>query len=59
MRIPRAHDLTMAYLEKFQVATSPFTMGNPNAFYHLHGKRCRIGEANANPDLLGFEVASS
>jgi len=57
MRIPRAHDLTMAYLEKFQVPTSPFTMGNPNAFYHLHGKRMRIGEATANPDLLGFEVA--
>src|SRR6187455_2783059 len=34
MRIPRAHALTMAYLEKFRVATSPFTMGNPNAFYH-------------------------
>jgi monoamine oxidase len=57
MRIPKAHDLTMAYLEKFQVATSAFTMGNPNAFYHLHGKRMRIGEANANPDALGFEVA--
>ena len=42
MRIPRAHDLTMAYIEKFDVKVSPFTMGNPNAFYYLHGKRFRI-----------------
>ena len=59
MRIPKAHDLTMAYIEKFNVKVSPFTMGNPNAFYHLHGQRFRIGEANANPDVLGFEVAAN
>jgi monoamine oxidase len=58
MRIPRAHDLTMAYIEKFGVKVSPFTMGNPQAFYYLHGKRFRIGDANANPDVLGFEVAA-
>src|SRR5260221_3412547 len=57
MRIPKVHDLTMAYIDKFNVKVSPFTMGNPNAFYHLHGQRFRIGEANANPDALGFEVA--
>jgi monoamine oxidase len=58
MRIPKAHDLTMAYIARLNVAVSPFTMGNQNAYYYLHGKRFRIAEANANPDLLGFEVAA-
>jgi monoamine oxidase len=58
MRIPRAHDLTMAYIEKFNVKVSPFTMGNLNAYYYLHGRRFRIAEANANPDAMGFEVAA-
>lgn len=56
MRIPRVHDLTMAYIDKFGLSTSPFTMGNPNAFYFVHGNRCRIAEADADPDILGFEV---
>jgi monoamine oxidase len=56
MRIPKAHDLTMAYIEAFGLEVSPFTMGNPQAYYCLHGRRHRICDANANPDLLGFEV---
>jgi monoamine oxidase len=56
MRIPKAHDLTMGYIEKLNVRTSPFTMGNQNAYYYLHGKRFRVKDANANPDLLGFDV---
>ena len=31
MRVPRAHELTMAYIEKFGLNTSDFTMGNENA----------------------------
>jgi monoamine oxidase len=58
MRIPKAHDLTLAYIDTFGVKVSPFTMGNPNAFYYLHGRKLRIGEANANPEVLGFEVAA-
>jgi monoamine oxidase len=57
MRIPKAHDLTMAYVEKLNVQVAPFTMGNENAYYYLNGKRFRIKDANANPDALGFEVA--
>ncbi len=57
MRIPRAHDLTMAYIDRFKLPVSPFTMGNPHAFYYLHGRRYRIEEVGANPDALGFEVA--
>jgi monoamine oxidase len=57
MRIPKAHDLTLAYIEKFGLRTEPFTMGNPNAYYYVHGQRLRIHEAEADPNLLGFEVA--
>ncbi|MGH2627962.1 MAG: flavin monoamine oxidase family protein, partial [Anaerolineales bacterium] len=31
MRIPRAHTLTMAHVDKFGLATVPFQMGNPKA----------------------------
>ena len=57
MRIPRSHELTMGYLERFGLRTLPFTMGNPRAFYYLHGRRYRIAEAEANPDLLGFDCS--
>ena len=55
MRIPRAHQLTMGYIEHFGLRTNPFTMGNPDGFYYLHGQRCRIREAAADPARLGFE----
>jgi monoamine oxidase len=42
MRIPRAHSLTLAYVDKFGLTTSPFTMNNPKAFYYLGGRRHRI-----------------
>jgi monoamine oxidase len=57
MRIPRAHDLTLAYIDKFGLSTEPFTMGNPNAYYYVHGQRFRVQEAEADPSLLGFDVA--
>jgi monoamine oxidase len=57
MRIPRTHALTLAYIEKFGLRVNPFTMDNPNAYYHLHGQRRRISEAVAQPDVLGFDVA--
>src|SRR3972149_1994892 len=41
MRIPKAHSLTLAYLDKFGLTTSPFTMNNPKAFYYLGGRRRR------------------
>ena len=56
MRIPRVHHLTMAYVEKFGLSFSPFTMNNPQGFYYLHGQKHRAAEVEANPDVLGFEV---
>ena len=58
MRLPRSHKLTMAYVEKLGLKTIPFTIGNPKAYYHLHGVRRRIAEWNATPDLMGFDVTS-
>jgi monoamine oxidase len=57
MRIPKSHALTMAYIEKFKVATGPFTMGNPEGYYYLRGRRWRAGEAAKNPDALGYDTA--
>lgn len=58
MRIPRAHTLTMAYLEKFGLKTQDFVMGNPQAYVHVGGVKRRMAEVQANPDLLGFETSA-
>ena len=57
MRIPRAHKLTMAYVEKFGLTLSPFTMGNANGYYHIHGNKLRVKDVEADPQCLGFEFA--
>lgn len=57
MRIPKAHTLTMAYIEKFGLSTSPFTMSNPKAFYHLRGRRRRMEEKELDPDETDFDFA--
>ncbi|KPL87401.1 flavin monoamine oxidase family protein [Levilinea saccharolytica] len=59
MRIPRSHQLTLAYVEKFGLPTAPFTMNNARALLYLHGQRRTLGEAEANPELLGFELSPS
>jgi monoamine oxidase len=57
MRIPRTHRLTMAYIDKFKIKTSAFTMGNLKAYYHINGRKIRKSEADVNPDALGFQIA--
>lgn len=59
MRIPRAHELTMAYIEKFGLQTEDFVMGNPQAYVYIGGVKRRLAEVQANPDLLGFDTADS
>src|SRR5918996_5473220 len=54
MRIPRAHKLTMAYIDKFGLQTCEFFMGNPQAHVYVGGVRRRLAEVQANPELLGF-----
>lgn len=57
MRIPAAHRLTMAYIEKFGLKLAPFTLHNPRAYYHLYGRRQRISEVENDPARLGFALA--
>lgn len=59
MRLPRSHDLTMAYIDKFELKTVPFTMGNPNAYVLIAGKKMRIAEFRKDPNVLGFELKES
>jgi monoamine oxidase len=56
MRIPRAHKLTLAYVEKFGLRTFDFTMNNPQAWVHLFGRKHRSAEVDARPDLLGTHL---
>jgi monoamine oxidase len=57
MRIPSAHDLTLAYVKAFKLATLPFAMGNPKGYSYVGGVRRRLGEVAADLDSLGFELA--
>ena len=57
MRIPRAHTLTMSYVEKFGLKTNAFTMDNPNAYHYMGGRKVRASEAAKDPSLLGFDVS--
>lgn len=56
MRIPRSHNLTMAYVEKFGLPVSQFTMSNPRAFCHVGGQHLTLEAAAADPDCLGFDL---
>lgn len=58
MRIPRAHPLTMAYIEKFGLQTQDFVMGNPQAYVYVGGVKHRMAEVQANPHALGFETSA-
>src|SRR5919106_1898672 len=57
MRIPRAHDLTLAYCEEFELPLRPFVMGNPKGLVHVGGKRMTVEEANADASSLHFDLA--
>jgi monoamine oxidase len=57
MRIPKAHKLTLACLEKVGLAVKPFTMHNPKAWCHLFGRKMRLHEFEERPELLGTELA--
>ncbi len=59
MRIPRAHTLTLAYIDKFGLPTSDFVMGNPKTYVHVGGVRRRMEEVVSNPESLGFETHAS
>ena len=57
MRIPRAHALTIAYVDRFALPTIDFVMDNPRSWCHLFGRRHRLAEVEAHPELLGSALA--
>lgn len=57
MRIPKAHPLTLAYVEHFSLPTFPFTISNPRGYSHMNDQKMCLDEAHAAPDRLGFDVA--
>src|SRR6266545_1407355 len=57
MRIPRSHELTIAYIDKFGLQTSDFVMGNPQAHVYVGGVKRRLAEVQANPELMGFGIS--
>jgi monoamine oxidase len=56
MRIPRAHDLTLAYCGKFGLELRPFVMDNPKGLVCMDGGRMTMAEALAAPASLPFEL---
>ena len=56
MRIPRAHQLTLAYVEKFGLRTFDFTMNNPQSWVHLFGRKHRSADVDTSPELLGAHL---
>src|SRR5439155_16190785 len=59
MRIPRAHDLTLAYCELFGLNLRPFVMGNPKGLVFLGGDRMTAEEAGMNPERLPFDFSDN
>src|SRR6185436_18644634 len=57
MRIPRTHDLTLAYCAHFGLPMKPFVMGNPKGLVHVCGVRMTMEEAQRSPDRLPFDLA--
>src|SRR5262245_3974806 len=45
MRIPRSHDITLAYCTHFGLPMRPFPMGNPKGLVHVGGVRMTMEEA--------------
>jgi monoamine oxidase len=57
MRIPRAHSLTMAYVEKFGLPVRDFVMDNPQGYCYVRGVKRRMAEFHKDPDALDFGTA--
>ncbi len=56
MRIPRSHAITHALIDRYGLATKPFTMDNAEAYCFFGGRKIRHRELAGDPRGLGFEV---
>jgi monoamine oxidase len=57
MRIPRVHDLTLAYCDLFGLELRPFVMGNPKTLVYINGQRMTVADADETPEKLPFDLA--
>jgi monoamine oxidase len=57
MRIPRVHDLTLGYCERFGLKLRPFVMSNPKGLVFCGGERMTAAQAAAEQDRLPFALA--
>jgi len=58
MRIPHAHELTMAYVDPFGLRASDLVLGHPKAQVPVGGRMRHLSDVQANPQLVGFEPAA-
>ncbi|TAH49827.1 MAG: flavin monoamine oxidase family protein [Chloroflexota bacterium] len=56
MRIPKTHDLTLYYIKHFGLELLPFTMGNPNAYVYIGGKKLRIQDYREHSEKLEHDL---
>jgi len=56
MRIPRVHDLTLGYCERFGLKLRPFVMGNPKALVYVAGERMTAEQVETEPGRLRFDL---
>lgn len=56
MRIPRAHDLVLRYVDRFGLETAPFVMENPRTYVAFGGERIRRGEFDSARHAGDFEL---
>jgi phytoene dehydrogenase-like protein len=54
MRLPRSHELTLSYCDRFGLELRPFVMGNPKGLVHIGGQRMTIEEAGSVLDGAVF-----
>lgn len=52
MRIPRAHELTVAYCRRFGLRLVPYVASNPRAYVMVNGERFRLREIRTDPALV-------
>lgn len=57
MRIPRVHELTLAYCGHFGLEMRPFVTANPNGLVCVGGTRYTMAQVDADPSLLPFDLA--
>ena len=59
MRIPRVHELTLAYCHHFGLQMRPFVTGNPKGLVYVGGRRYTQADIEADPSLLPFELSDT